>query len=218
MLRRGGIVVGEGELARRLQIARLAGLLVHQRVAVEFHGGVNACPPGPQHQVALATWVRAHVEAELDGPLAEHLMRVLAGMRLSIRPGLVPTPGDEADRRLLGAMDKPRRLDQIWPLARASRFRILAFLHFLRRVDALETEGVVADETGPVHRIVGDVQRAAAALLGVGPDAGRDVIKRAYRRIARSLHPDLHPNTDPDRRRYLERRFAEATAAYEALM
>lgn len=210
--------MGEGELARRLQIARLARLVGLERVAVEFQGGVNACPPGPQHQIFLASWVRAHVEAELDSSLADRVMRELAGMRLSIRPALVPTPADEADRRLLSAMDKPRRLDQIWPLARVPRFRILAFLHFLRRIDALEAEGIAAEKSGPNRRIVGDRRRAAAALLGVGPDAGSEAIKRAYRRLARSLHPDLQPHTDPAVRRHLELRFAELAEAYDALM
>jgi hypothetical protein len=31
------------------------------------------------------------------------------------------------------------------------------------------------------------------------------------------LHPDLQPHIDGDRRRALERRFAEVTAAYESL-
>lgn len=217
VLRRGAVVVGEGELARRLQIARLDSLCAADRVSIEFQGGVNACPPGRQHQVPLAPWVRARVEAELDSALAEQVMRELAGMRLSIRAALAPVPVDEADRRLLSAMDKPRRLDQIWPLARTSRFRILAWLHFLRRVDALEAEGVVAETSGPHRRCIGERHQAAARLLGVGPDADRDAIKRAYRRLARSLHPDLQPHTDPDRRRHLEQRFAEVTAAYEAL-
>lgn len=218
VLRRGAVVVGEGELARRLQIARLERLFAGERVSIEFQGGVNACPPGRQHQVALAQWVRTRVEAELDSALADQVMREFAGMRLSIRAALAPAPVDEADRRLLGAMDRPRRLDQIWPLARTSRFRILALLHFLHRVDALEAEGVVAETSQPHRRFVNDNQQAAARVLGVGLDAGRDAIKRAYRRLARSLHPDLQPDTDPARRRHLEQRFAEVTAAYEALM
>ena len=54
--------------------------------------------------------------------------------------------------------------------------------------------------------------------LGVGRDASEDDIRRAYRRLARALHPDLQPHSDADRRRALERRFAEVTAAYETLV
>ena len=59
---------------------------------------------------------------------------------------------DESDRRMLAAMAQPRRLDQIWPLARTPRFRLLAFLHFLRTVGALSLVGVAADDSAP-HRV-----------------------------------------------------------------
>jgi molecular chaperone DnaJ len=55
-------------------------------------------------------------------------------------------------------------------------------------------------------------------LLGVDLAADPETIKRAYRRLARTLHPDLQPEADEPRRRTLERRFAEVTAAYEALV
>ena len=54
-------------------------------------------------------------------------------------------------------------------------------------------------------------------LLGVDDATDLDAIKRAYRRLARALHPDLQPGADALRRQALERRFAEVTAAYEAL-
>ena len=118
---------------------------------------------------------------------------------------------------MLAAMDQPRRLDQIWPLARTPRFRLLAFLHFLRSVDALEMLGVVAEKSGP-HRTVDGRRRVALATLGIDDDADLETVKRAYRRLARELHPDLQPDADAQRRRTLERRFAEVTAAYEALI
>src|SRR5437868_447066 len=49
-------------------------------------------------------------------------------------------------------------------------------------------------------------------LLGVGPDATEDEIKRAYRRLARELHPDAG-HGDPA----AEDRFKEITVAYETL-
>jgi len=135
---------------------------------------------------------------------------------LSIRSELAPAPDDEADKRMIAAMVQPRRLDQIWPLARTPRFRLLAFLHFLRSVDVLEVEGIVAEQSAPIRAI--DHRRAAALrMLGVADDADLDTVKRAYRRLARAIHPDLQPEAIGERRRILERRFVEITAAYQAL-
>lgn len=217
VLRRGSVVVGDGELARRTLVSRLARLAAEEELAVQFEGGVTAYPPGATHHVSLAAWARQHLEAQLDGTLAEVIVRQLAGVRLALRPELAPEAVDEADRRMIHALAQPRRLDQIWPLARTPRFRLLAFIHFLRSVDALDVEGVVADRSTPTHRI--DARRAAALrLLGITEDADLDAVKRAYRRLARALHPDLHPSASADQRRLLERRFAEVTAAYEALV
>jgi hypothetical protein len=219
VLRRGAVILAEGELAKRTTLARLTRLVAVERCHAIFEGGVAASPPGPQHQLALAPWARSHLEAQLDNSLAERLVRELAGMRLSVREDLAPDPStcDEADRRILAAMTQPRRLDQIWPLARTPRFRMLAFLWFLRKVDALLLDGVVAERSAPTRAI--DPQREAAArTLGLAEGADLETIKRAYRRLARSLHPDLQPDAAGERRRSLEMRFAEVTAAYEALL
>lgn len=221
VLRRGGAVIaGEGELARRHVMARLARLVALASARAVFEGGVGAAPPGAQHVLPLAAWARAHLEAQLDNSRADLMMRELAGMRLSLRADLAPDDAgcDEADRRMIAAMSQPRRLDQIGPLARTPKFRLLAFLHFLRAVGALEVEGIVAERSAPTRARPSDPKREAAArLLGIDEYADNDAVKRAYRRIARSLHPDLQPDVDDSRKRTLERRFAEVTAAYELL-
>jgi DnaJ-domain-containing protein 1 len=205
---RRGHAIGDRHLGTRL--ARLASL---GTAHVHFDGGTTGLSPPGAHGIPLARWARAHLEQQLDNSLADVLVRDLAGIRLAIRPELAPDPLDEADRRMLAAMDRPRRLDQIWPLARTPRFRLLAFVHFLRGVDALELVGVAASAPMP------DLQRLAARrMLGVDEHADREAIKRAYRRLARALHPDLQPDADETRRRTLAHRFAEVTAAYEALV
>jgi hypothetical protein len=211
VLRRGALVIGEGELAKRTASARLARLASVDGIAATFAGGVHAYPPGAMHSLPLAMWARTHLESQLDGALAEALVRELAGVRVGVRAELAPEAGDEADRRMLDAMARPRRLDQIAPYARTPRFRLLAFVHFLRAVGALELEGVVVARPDP--------RRASARrLLGVGADADAEAVKRAYHRLARALHPDLQPEADGERRRVLEVKFAEVRAAYEALV
>lgn len=217
VLRRGCVVVADGELARRALIARLVRLVALDDVEVEFEGGVTAYPPGTQHQVSLAAWARSHLEAQLDSTRADALVRQLAGVRLMVRPEIAPEPADEADRRMLAALAQPRRLEQVASLARTPRFRLLAFIHFLRAIEALDAEGVVSEKSAP-HRIVDSRRAGAARVLGLTEDADLEAIKRAYRKLARALHPDLQPDADEMRRRTLERRFAEVTAAYEALL
>lgn len=217
VLRRGQAVVGDGDAAKKLLVSRLVRLAGHDELGALFEGGVAAYPPGAAQTVVLASWAREHLEHQVDSALADSLVKQLAGVRLSIRSELAPAPADEADRRMIAAMTMPRRLDQIWPLARTPRFRLLAFLHFLRAVDALEIEGIVAERSGP-HYQLDPRRQAALKLLGVELTADLDAVKRAYRRMARSLHPDLQPEADAERKRTLERRFAEVTAAYETLL
>ena len=217
VLRRGHVMVADGDVAKKALIARFVRLAAVDEVVVVFEGGVTAYPPGATNQISLTGWTRAHLESQLDGMLAEVMVRELAGVRLSLRTELAPTAIDEADRRMLAAMAIPRRLDQIWPLARTPRFRLLAFLHFLRGVDALEGLGVVAERSAP-HRIVDRRRQAALEMLGIEEGCDLETVKRAYRRMARTLHPDLQPEADALRKKTLERRFAEVTAAYEALL
>src|SRR6185503_6879742 len=129
------------------------------------------------------------------------LLRELAGSRLVLRAGLAPEPLDDADRRMSAALAEPRPLDRLWPVARAPRFRLLAFLHFLRAVGALDVERAAPARAAPTPRLDPsldprfDPRRAAAMqLLGLDDAADPDAVKRAYRRLARTLHPDLQPH------------------------
>jgi len=226
VLRRGGALCAEGELGRRAVSARVARAAAEPSLNARFESGVAAYPPGAVNQLSLAGWARSHIEGRFDGALAETLVRELDGRRLALRPELAPDPADDADRRMLAAMAQPRRLDQIWPIARTPRYHMLAFLHMLRSLGALDVEPPTqssdarASTSGVSTRArSADVRRAAAMrVLGLDGNVDADDVKRAYRRLARTLHPDLQPGADDQRRRLLERRFAELTAAYEALV
>jgi hypothetical protein len=221
VLRRGALVTPETDVHGRAAIARLSRLAALSGASASFDGGAQTHPPGARG-LPLVTWARQHLEAQLDQTRADVLTAELAGLRLSLRNEQAPDAAylDEADKRILAAMAQPRRLDQIWPLARTPRFRLLCFLHFLRQVGALVIAGVgaAAYESGP-HRAPPDArQMAALRTLGLTEPSDRDTVKRAYRRLARALHPDLQPGVPELRKRELEARFAEVTAAAEALL
>jgi hypothetical protein len=171
--------------------------------------------------VALTSWVRRHVEARLDSTRARALHVELAGARLSANKQLLPDPaeGDETDRRILEALASPRRLDEIESIARAPRFRLLAYVYFLREVGALVQAGVAGHpHTRPAARpLTPDPLADARRLLGVSEGAGPEDIRRAYHRLARMVHPDARPEASTVARRELERRFAQLSDAYRTL-
>ncbi len=212
VLRRGCLMTPDVDTLGRQTSLALAKIASYDGATCTFDGGTAAYPPGAvQRQFSLAKWARRHLERQVDATRAQRLVSELAGMRLTIRPELCPDPSicDDVDQRILAAMTMPRRLDQIWPLARTPRFRLLTFLYFLRGVGALSMLGVAAHrhhEQSPAHR-----------LLGVPATADRDTVKRAYRRMARALHPDFHQHASAERRRRLERKLADVTSAYREL-
>jgi hypothetical protein len=240
VIRRGNLMTADIDPLGRQAGLRLARLASLEDATWSFDGGTAAYPPGAtQRQLSLAAWARAHLEGQVDAGAAERLLAELAGVRLAVRADAAPPAAqcDETDRRILAAMAHPRRLDQIWTLARTPRFRLLAFLHFLRGVDALDLVGVAApvgrDPSGPVrapgppprevrwdpardHAFA--ARRDALRLLGIVEGTPPEAIKRAYRRLARILHPDLHPGVDDGRRRELEHKLAAVTAAYQQAM
>jgi DnaJ-domain-containing protein 1 len=213
VLRRGALVTTEADVHGRVAGARLARLAAMTGNSATFDGGAAQHPPGARG-LPMAAWARQHLEAQLDQARADALTVELAGARIAVRPDHAPDGAvlDEADRRMLAAMAQPRRLDQIWPLARTPRFRLLSFIHFLDATGALQCDGVAAPVV--VHT---RTDSEAHRTLGVSGDADRDAVKRAYRRLARALHPDLHPEASDERRRSLERKMADVTDAYRAL-
>lgn len=218
VLRRGVLVAAEqdpGEGSRRTA-QRLERLATTEGARATFDGGLAAYPPGGAlRQYNLAAWARGHLESQLDAGQAQAMLQELAGARLALRPELAPDLSwcDETDRRILAAMAVPRRLDQIWPLARTARFRLLSFLYFLRAVGAVTPLGVSAPVAVP-SPVDGDAYR----LLGVPAGADRETVKRAYRRLARALHPDMHGAIGDERRRELERKLAAINTAYRRLV
>lgn len=249
-IERGSVVTGVSDPLGRVTSRRLAGLAASRRIRFRFaagaHAGAGAPPPGGQ-ALHLSVWARSHLEAQLDAQCARVLLDELTGPRLAIAPGAAPpaVACDEIDLRIIAAMQAPRRLHEIWRLARTSRFRLLSFLYFLRSVGGLHLIGTrppapqrartspgrevadvgVAGGTGQGgdERIWafdphGDGQRQAERLLGVAPGADRAAIRRAYRRRARALHPDLQPQLSELQRRRLEHALAVVTEAYEQLM
>lgn len=215
VLRRGFLMSAHTDPSGRRASQRLARLASHEQLESHFDGGTTAYPPGAiERQFPLSKWARSHLEAQVDAGLAQRMLDELAGIRLALRPELVPLPAlcDATDVRIIAAMDIPRRLDQIWPIARTPRFRLLTFVHFLRSVGAVRMHGVAAPSPQPRPTVA-----TAHAILGVSNSADRITVKRAYRRLARALHPDLQPLANDERRRGLERKLADVTRAYREL-
>lgn len=212
VLRRGDLMVPEADALGRLTSKKLEGICSWRRARYHFDGGIAAYPPGTRaRRFQLGHWARRHLEAQLSHRHAEELMHELAGVRLQVRASAVPTAlCDDTDRRIVEALSEPRRLDQVWALARCPKFRLLGFIHFLRELGALDLGGVAAPRVEPELS-------EARRLLGV-TDGDDEAIKRAYRKRVRALHPDLRPGIGDAERRLLEERLAQVNRAYELLM
>lgn len=199
-----------------LKLERLAAV-----IGGEYRFDPHA-PPPPAHAggqpIAVTTWARRHLEARLDALRARALATELAGARLALRKHLAPEANDcdDTDRRLIEALASPRRLDELEQLSRAPRFRVLAFVHFLRSVGALDLAGVAASPPPP-RPAAADPMANARRLLGVPPGADAQSVKRAYRRLARAFHPDAHPGADEAAQRAMAARFVAITLAYRSL-
>jgi DnaJ-domain-containing protein 1 len=197
----------------RQQLARIASLA---RARYTFDRGMVSYQrrDAGHRRFSLAGWARSHFEAQLDAQRADTLVTRFTGVLLSIAADSVPDPGicDATDLRILDALSTPQRLDQVWHHARTPRFRLLAFLHFLSSVDALELCSAATGRALPQPS-----RHDAHRVLGVAAGADQGTVKRAYRRLARALHPDMHPQASAEHRRRLSRRLAAVTHAYSEL-
>ena len=229
VLRRGQWLIAEHDINGRLACTRLARLVADDSLFAHFDGGTAMHPPGASgRQLSLALWARGHLEQQVDDRSAQLFINELAGARLMVRPehALDESLCDDTDRRIFASMTEPRRIDQIWSLARTPRFRLISFLYFLREVGSLSTLGVgVVDrprargtQPPPMFAAPTSSLDEAHRLLGLTGQPDLETIKRAYRRMARALHPDLHSDADDARRRELAQRFARVSAAYAELI
>lgn len=208
ILRRGQVFTRDSDALGRQTRQRLERISASTGT-LNFDSGLAAYPPSLGRPFSLVDWARQHLESQLDSTRAQTLAGELAGVRLCVKLENLPTNLDVADKRIVNAMSSPRRLDQIWPLARTPRFRLMCFVHFLRSVGALHESGVAA-HTKPVF---GNPDKKSRALRTLGLNASADLtaVKQAYRKLARSLHPDLNDGQS-------DSRLLAVTSAYRELM
>ena len=217
VLRRGQVFTRNSDALgrqtrRKLETLAVAGCHAH------FDSGLAAYPPSIGRPFSLTNWARTHLEAQIDSARAQELVRELAGARLVAVADKLPDAEhlDETDQRIIDTMRMPRRLDQIWPLARTPRFRLLCFIHFMRAVGAIREQGVASSmrpRIGTPAR-----QTEAMRILGLKGFASPQDVKRAYRHLARTLHPDLNRSQSHAQRRVCELRLADVNSAYRELM
>ena len=81
---------------------------------------------------------------------------------------------------------------------------------------SLPHEPQLPDATPP--RRQDPVRASALRVLGLGPGADADSVRRAFRRLAAEVHPDRHPTASPHEVTLLLRRFAELSAAYHRVV
>lgn len=219
LVRNGGALTLDLDALGRHASIRLERLAALEGGRITFHAGAVE---GGERALPLARWARQHFEHQLDLDRSVQLIREIGDEPVSIREGSAPDPAylDPADRRLVAALARPRHLRELATIARIPRYRLLAFIHFLRSVGALRTSTQRAH--APVSRTVAlkrpsDARHAALHQLGLPADADALVVRKTFRRLAQATHPDRHPEAGETKRRELERRFARLTAAYAQL-
>jgi len=225
-----------GDLLGRLHRAGASGVLellepsgarAGRGHRVFFTGGlvdaVETLDPHPPLGELLAR------EGALDSAALTKLLQKLMS-NPSLRAGEVLVNERLASEALVGAALRWQlraRLESIFRLADglvrfhvrsvAARGRLGAvlgpreFLHGRRRARA---EGG-SRATGHVR--ASNERAEALRVLGVGPDADADTVRKAYRRLAAVHHPDRHPGAGPSELSELVRTFTRITAAYQVV-
>lgn len=187
-IRDGAVVAADGDALGRQVAGQLARLALLERTTWSFRPAAVA---EGGRDLPLTRWARQHATSALHAEMAARISGELAGARVQLRPGQAPelTHLDTTDRLLVTALATPRDLRELAALARAPRFRLLAFLWFLRSIGALlvirsEAAGVVAP--APLVEPLG--ARLAGSSLR---DAPSSTTTRAPRPATREARPSL---------------------------
>lgn len=132
----GGAVLAETDVLGRHASEELARAAAPGSKGWDFQPEIVRIQWG---SLPLARWVRLHTEREVGRDLAARLTADVGGARIALRAGaaLDLEHLDATDRLLAGALERARPASELGTVARAPRFRLLAFLHFLRSIGAL---------------------------------------------------------------------------------
>lgn len=203
-----------GDVLGELHRAQASGTLeIHDRT-------------GTVHEIVLEDGLVRDVQSTVGPPLGERLglprYTRTEGLPSGTRIGEVLVDQGAISAQNLGqALDEQRRerLEHLFhltdgalrfrpPLATRPRFApsplpVAEFLHGRPRRKARLLE---APRTLPALRV-----------LGLEPNATREDIRQAFRRLALELHPDRHPAASEAKRSELRARFAELSRAYHRL-
>jgi hypothetical protein len=222
----GEALTTEADALGRQASSRLARLASLPGARLCFEPAVVS---GALRTLPLAQWARQTLEREVDLDASQRLAHELGDVELALIPRRAPDPAhlDPTERRLVAALARPRRLPELCTVARIARYKVLAFLHFLRETGALEVRGSASSRparpSSPPARAFAAASPpppkvAALGVLGLPGDADAVRVKQTFRSLARAFHPDRHPGVGEERRRELELRLARLTAAYAELI
>jgi hypothetical protein len=224
-----------GDLLGRLHRAGAHGVLELMEA-----GGVNA---GRLHRVFLSGGLVDRIETELEPKkLGEFLYEegelgtgALHALRMRVRESSGQRAGEILLRELLateGAIGRAlrrqlkARLEAIFRLGDAVlRFSVRrpprtagVPVEPLTPVDFLYGRPRAQRATPPPEAPVTGLERSVAlGILGLGPTAGIDEARQAFRRLARAHHPDRFPRATAEEVATHLKRFSELSAAYHAL-
>ena len=181
-----------------------------------FEGGVTAYPPGSAASAPARDVGARAPRAQLDGTLADVLVRELAGVRLSIRDRARARAATATRPTAACSPRSPSRAGSI----RSGRSRARRGSGCSRSstscARSMRSMPRAWSPTAARRAMRGSMRsaapRAARRLLGLDGDADLETIKRAYRQArARAVIPISSPRPMPiEPAASLERRFAES--------